>query len=251
MGIGVVLSLCCLAATPVISHGTAIAAIRVPAELVIAADSRVVDGLNRRLPDECKIRVIHDTAFTAHGISTDSETGLDLFRIVSSILRGRGDLAVAVANVAANVAGPLSEALERTRRAEPGTFQRNAIQMAAAGVILGRHERGAPHLGYVRFAVRIEPDDGLRVDAQVQMCPSADCPDGVVGLFVAPHADANAFQRAHPEYWKQDLVAIATAFVQGEIDKNLVDIGPPIDVVRIAGGHVSWVRRKAGCLESE
>jgi hypothetical protein len=43
---------------PVAMFGTAIAAIRVPSEIVVAADSRVVDGYGRRMPDEYKIRVV-------------------------------------------------------------------------------------------------------------------------------------------------------------------------------------------------
>jgi hypothetical protein len=200
MGLVAVLTLCCLASTPTIRHGTAIAAIRVPSELVIAADSRVIDGLNRGMPDACKIRVTQDTVFTVHGMSTDSETGFDLFGIISNILRGGGNLSVAVANVAASVTGPLTRALERLRRDEPSVFQRNAIEMAPVGVILGRYARGAPRLGYVRFITQIERDNRIRIDPQVRICPGADCQGGVAGVFVGPGDAAEAFQKSHPEY---------------------------------------------------
>ena len=136
------------------------------------------------------------------------------------------------------------------RRAEPVTFQRNAIEMAAAGVILARHEHDTPHLGYVRFVARIGPDDDLRIDTHVQTCPGADCPDGRAGIFV-PATAQGAFERAHPDYWRQDLAAVATAFIQEEIAKGAVDVGLPIDVVRVAGGRISWICRKPGCVESE
>ncbi len=71
----------------VTTFGTAIAAIRVPAMTVIAADSRVVDGNGRRMPDECKIRVVAHTVYTAHGMSTHAATGFDLFGLVSGDLR--------------------------------------------------------------------------------------------------------------------------------------------------------------------
>ena len=75
---------------PQATFGTAIAAIRVPAEAVIAADSRVVDASGRRMPDECKIRILGDTAYTAHGMSTDAATGFNLFDLVSTAARSPG-----------------------------------------------------------------------------------------------------------------------------------------------------------------
>jgi hypothetical protein len=66
-------------------------------------------------------------------------------------------------------------------------------------------------------------------------------------VWVSPSEDRLAFQRAHPEYWKEDLPKVATAFVQGEIDRSLLDVGPPIDVVQVVGGRIVWIKRKNGC----
>ena len=74
-----------LLAAPIVahlSHGTAIAAIRTPDELVIAADSRVVDEHGRRMADTCKVRIVNDTVFAIHGMSAHP-AGLDLFALAA------------------------------------------------------------------------------------------------------------------------------------------------------------------------
>ena len=69
-----------------LSHGTAIAAIRTPSGVAIAADSRVVDQHGRRRPDTCKIRIAGDTVFAVHGMSSHG-SGLDLFALASDAAR--------------------------------------------------------------------------------------------------------------------------------------------------------------------
>ena len=68
---------------------------------------------------------------------------------------------------------------------------------------------------------------------------------------VATARDRLTFQRAHPEYWNGDLPKLAIAFVQGEIDRRLPDVGPPIDVLQIVRGEIVWVHRKKGCVGKE
>jgi hypothetical protein len=108
----------------VTAFGTAIAAIRVPSEVVIAADSRAVDGNGKQMPNECKIRVVAATIYAAHGMSTYGATGFDVFRLVSKALRGPGDLGSVAARITGSVIGPLAEALTKMRETEQAAFKR-------------------------------------------------------------------------------------------------------------------------------
>jgi hypothetical protein len=128
------------------AFGTAIAAIRMPSEAVIAADSRVVDGNGRRMTDKCKIRVVGGTVYTAHGMSTHTATGFDLFRLVSAGLRRPGDLGSVAGRIAGSVVGPLAHALTKMGTTDQAALKR-ATTGAAAGVILARHEAGAVQPG--------------------------------------------------------------------------------------------------------
>jgi len=118
-------------------------------------------------------------------------------------------------------------------------------------MILGRHEAGAPRLAYVRFLARGVANPGIQITPEIRICPGPDCADGKVALWVSPSNDGLTFQRSRPDFWKDNLSAVAAAFVQGEIDKGFADVGPPIDVVRIVDGGIVWVQRKKGCSAKE
>ena len=67
-----------------------------------------------------------------------------------------------------------------------------------------------------------------------------------------PDSAAQArFDADHPDYWQHDLVPQAVGFVQTQIQGPFNDVGPPIDAIRVANGHISWVARKDGCREKE
>ncbi len=134
------------------------------------------------------------------------------------------------------------------RRTEPAAFGR-ATTNAALGVILARHEAGTPQLASIRFLARSDASRAVTIASEIRICPGAECPEGIVAVWVSPIEERLAFQRAHPKYWKEDLPTIATAFVQGEIDRGLPDVGPPIDVVQVVGGRIVWLQRKRGCLD--
>jgi hypothetical protein len=234
----------------VTTFGTAIAAIRVPSGVVIAADSRVVDGDGRRLPDECKIRIVSGIVYAAHGMSTHAPTGFDLFRLVSDDLRrpgGLDDLRSIAERLARSVIVPLTKALTNIRKTDRALFER-ATRTAAAGVILARDQAGAPQLASIRFLAQTRATDVVDIASAIHTCPSSDCPVGIAAVWVSPDDDRRAFERVHPEYWKEDLSKVAEAFVQGEIDKGLIDVGPPIDIVQITGGRIEWVQRTKGCV---
>lgn len=247
---GLVIGTCGSLSEPMAKFGTAIAAIRVPSEVVIATDSRVVDRHGRRLPDECKIRVVQNTVYTAHGMSTHSATGLDVFALVSTALRSGDLMSTAATAIARLGVAPLSRALSSLRQTDLVAFKR-AIGGAVTGVILGRYEAGAPHLASVRFLARAEADEGIQVTPEIRICPGPDCADGRAALWVSPGNDRLAFQSSRPDFWKEDLPAVAAAFVQGEIDKGFADVGPPIDVIRIVGGGILWVQRQNTCSAEE
>jgi len=245
---GLTIGMYLLVPEQVTAFGTAIAAIRVPSNAVIAADSRVVDGNGMRMPDECKIRVVGGAVYTAHGMSTHAATGFDLFRLVSADLRRAGDLWSVVARIAGSVVGPLAEALTEMRKTDQAAFKR-ATTGAAVGVILARHEAGEPQLASVRLLARADASNAAQIVPDIRICPGSECPQGIAAVWVSPSEDRLAFQRAHPEYWKEDLTKVAAAFVQGEIERGFRDVGPPIDVVQVVGERIVWVQRKKGCVD--
>ena len=228
-----------------LSHGTAIAAIRTPSGVAIAADSRVVDQHGRRRPDTCKIRIAGDTVFAVHGMSSHG-SGLDLFALASDAARSAPDLRSASDEIAARARGPIRTALASLRETDPGVFERYALGKAPAGVVLARYEKEGAALSYVRFTLR-DPDGALKVEAEIRDCPGRDCPDGVSAVFVGPSGHVAAFQRTHTRYWGRGYARNAFSFVEAEASHGHRDIGGPVQVILLRGGRIAWAQRSAPC----
>jgi hypothetical protein len=246
-----VLALCCAWPADTSRHGTALAALRDKDEVAIAADSRVLDRLGMRVPDACKLRVVDDTVVAVHGLAADEAAEFDLFGIAAESLAQRADLGTVVRSIASRATGPLTRALTRVLSEDPLMLQAPGLRTNPAGVVLARFERGSPRLGYVRFLMKSDAGGTVTVTPQSRLCPG-DCPTGVGAILVSPDSAAEArFDAGHPEYWRHDLVPQAVGFVQTQIQGPFTDVGPPIDAIRVAKGHISWVARKDGCREKE
>jgi hypothetical protein len=74
------------------------------------------------MPDGCKIRVLQNTVYTAHGMSTHSPTGLDAFALASTVLRSADPLSTVAATIAQRGVSPLSQALSSLRQTDPAAF---------------------------------------------------------------------------------------------------------------------------------
>jgi hypothetical protein len=134
---------------------------------------------------------------------------------------------------------------------DPLLLKSAELRANPAGVVLGRAERGSPKLAYVKFTMKTEPAGTVMVQSEVRLCPG-QCPAGMGAILVSPDTAAEAaFQMWHPEYWKQPLAPQAAAFVTMQANGLFDDVGPPVDVVRIARGQITWTARKEGCREKE
>jgi hypothetical protein len=227
-------------------HGTALAAIVTPEELVIAADSRVVNSADQPLDDTCKIRIVHGTIITGHGMAESQDTGYDLFALAATAARQAASVQEVATALARAAPQPVAAALAALRAGQPDAFERKAAD-STPGVILARWEGERPALGYVRFVLK-RAGHTLAVQPVVHLCPGQDCPHGVAGVFAAPGlADTQEFQLRHPHYAPGNLVDTARRFVQAQIDRRWPSVGPPIDIIRLKRGTAAWVQRQVSC----
>src|SRR5262245_15676294 len=177
--IGSLLWLCSCSDTSLIRSGTAIAAMRTPSEIVIAADSRVSDGDGKLMPDECKIRVVGDTVFAAAGVS-GALGGFDLFDLAANALQQPGDFDSQLKSVADTVLPALGKSLHLTRSKDPAFFDRT-IDDKVSNLIVAKYEGGSNRLVWIEFIVH-DPRGELTVDATAYRCPGPACPDGNGGF---------------------------------------------------------------------
>jgi hypothetical protein len=232
-----------------VRHGTALAALRDKDEIAIAADSRVLDGMGLRLPDGCKIRVYNDTIAAVHGIAENETTTFDLFALASKAIAAGGDLTTVAQRLANAAAAPLARAIADMQDTDPLLLQNFGLGTNPAGIVLARHESGGPKLAYVRFLLKKSTD--LVVQADLQVCPG-QCPTGALAVLVSPDPNAaTGFDLWHPEYWKLPLGPQVADFVKTQAQGLLANVGPPVDVIQLAHGRITWTARKDSCREKE
>ena len=237
-----------IALTQEMKHGTAMAAIRTPNEIVVAADSKVVHGDDSPDPDPlCKIRQIGDMFFAVHGMAEDTPSGFNVFPIIIKSGQQGGTISDRIAIFENLAKAPLEEALERLRVQKPIVYQRNCIDIAPLGVIFFGFESNELVFYYRRFVVNPHAGPPVSVNIERRGCPGPDCPTGIAAVFVGPTEHVQRFMRNTPEYWKRNLIDVARSFVQMEIDEKLVDVGPPIDILRITQAGATWEQRKQEC----
>lgn len=229
-------------------HGTAIAAIRTSNQIVVAADSRAVneknDPLNERI---CKIVDLGKVFVAVHGMSDHRPSGFSALSILPHATANAQTVAEILDRLELLINEPLSLALEDLRRSAPIVFKQNALDMAPLGFIFVSLERDTPVLASLRFTVAGPGTGPVKLIAGKRYCPGPDCPDGRASVLVGSRDDQELFKRTHPNFWDGDLVEVARAFVQMEIDKGLVDVGPPIDILQITKAGPKWIQRKAEC----
>jgi hypothetical protein len=230
------------------SHGTAVFVTRTPNEIVVAADSRSVklDGS----PDSdpvCKIRRFSNAYVVVNGMSQDSSTGYDVLSLLKEAGEQKGLLADKIATFERLVQSPLEKALTRLKRDEPLVFQRNVIEIGPLGVNFFGSEQGVLVFYHRRFVVSPSPNNDVSVYIERLGCPGVDCPDGVAYILVGADEFKKRFEREKLNFMQGDLVKAARQFVQMHIDAQVVDVGPPIDILRIKKNGTQWIERKPEC----
>ena len=231
-------------------QGTAVAAIRTPNELVVAADSKELNLEGNATSNlVCKIRQVGGVFFTVHGMSGEAATGFDAFRIIDGAVRAKGTLHDIVMRSIEALRGPLESAVNHIRTNNPPEFKRHFINHDALGLIIFGVEEGDVVLCQVGFATSGSGEKPISITVQRHRCPGPDCDSGIVQFLVGPdEATKQEFLRANPVDWKSDLVAMSRSFVQKQIEAHPEDCGPPIDIVRFTKKGPEWIARKMECL---
>ena len=216
-------------------HGTSIAIVRTDREIVVASDSSVVDGSGKRLPDTCKIKSVSKWYFSLNGMA--SSQAVDVFSVVGEILSHKGDIAdgsIAIVN-------SLTPLLNAAVRSDPALREYAIAQGSLLGIMVYGDENKILKLASIKFVVA---DSGFVSDER-HSCPGDCSKDGRAGIFV-PSADAPRFN------WNTEPLIAVRDFVQMEIDKHQVDIGPPLQILRINHeGRARWIEKPKVCKDQK
>ncbi|HKQ03745.1 MAG TPA: hypothetical protein VJ464_01335 [Blastocatellia bacterium] len=230
------------------AHGTAIAAIIRPGEIVVAADSRAVDGNNRPDPEPiCKIRQSGSVFYVVHGFVENKPTRYDFFSTADTSLNAKGTTLSKIVTFEQTVKSQLEATLQNIKHNNPTRFEEMRVDGAAVGILFfGIQRQKELFFYYRRFLISNLRENAVEVDVERHNCPGKDCPFGIALVF-APKEDLEQFQRENPSFWNGNLIDATRKFVQKEIDKGLVHIGPPIDILRITKRGADWIQHKPEC----
>jgi hypothetical protein len=217
-----------LALSGELSRGTSIAIVRDDNEIVIAADSRAVDGRGNKLPDDCKIRQAGKWYFTQNGISSVGSFSAPAY-IETILARGEHE---SLDQKTKAIASTLTEALNNVLLIDP------SIQGSAMGISVFGDEDGSLKLAFLKFGF----SNGSFRALEIHICPT-DCPysDNRAAVFV-PSADTRQLDKTTP------AETVVRAFVRMEIGKRHFDIGGPIQLLRITRfGKAHWIEEPSVC----
>ena len=235
-------------------HGTTLAALLNEKEIVVAADSRLVRGIDTPDPNPmCKIRQFDNIFVTAFGLYGETTSGFDLWRIVSISAHGSSGVSEKIKHCDTSLRSPLKSALAQIKKLNPVLFEKNFALKPALGVIFFGLEDNTLKLKYLQFDASSSTDASLSLNVKSLECPGMICPDRKFGFLLVgadSQSEAETFVKSHRvEVGKGNLADVARKFVQMTIDKNSVAYGPPIDVISVSKDGAKWIQTKDEGLE--
>jgi hypothetical protein len=209
--------------------------VRTGGEIVIASDSRAVDGNGKHLPDTCKIRSAGKWHLSLNGMA--STRAIDVFSIVGGILRHQGDISDSSTAIVKSLTPLLSAAV----KSDPALREYALAQGSLLGITVFGSENKVLELSSIKFVVA----DGGFVSDERHYCPGDCAQDGRAGVFV-PSADALKFN------WNTEPLVAVRDFVQMEIDRHQADIGPPLQILQInRKGQAKWIEKPSVCKDQK
>lgn len=229
------------------SRGTAIAAIRTPTQIVVAADSKEVSFSGTSLSDEiCKIRQAGPVFYAVHGLSRDIRTGFNVFNMIEAGNKPGSTIKDLADTFERSAREPLQQIAERVRNYDRDQFRSNFIDSDPLGVLFFGIENGEVTVSYRRFVISTAPSLPVALTVQRYDCPGPSCTRATtIDIFVG--TEAAAFKRDNPDYLKKDLIEAVRSYIQFSIDRHGDAYGPPIDIIRLTRDGAEWVQRKGSC----
>jgi hypothetical protein len=239
---------------------TSIVAIRTPDEIVVAADSRVIDEKGKPSPYPfCKIIALDKQMFFAvSGVLDITDSPYHLIDLAqrarkAALAYGNGSFDVTQLFIDAKVIPAIDKALNSL---ETETREKVEKRTRLFEYVLFGFEKGALTIHYRSFQpVRGSPDN--RINAA--RGEAIDCP-GIPGLcppgdFFRPLGRNDViykFISEHPFPWYASATEVGRFLVTLEIIGEPAFVGPPVDIVRITkDGIAQWIQRKPECDEAK
>lgn len=235
-------------------HGTAVFVARTPTQIVVAADSRQVDGDGNVLSDEiCKIRKFGSGYIVMNGFIGKDDSEYSFFKILRESVKEDFSLGANAEALEAAIKPALTEALNNLKTENEDTFRRNAVEQCPLGFCVFGLVNGS-HVFIAKNFLVAEPS-AVKISLKIDTthCPRGGDPKGLY-LVGSTEIDERLIKKFPALRSSKPLtespVKIARLYMQNVISAGIAKVGGPIDIMRVtAANGFEWIQRKDCCRD--
>jgi hypothetical protein len=220
---------------------TTIVAIRSPAYVVVASDSRVSAISSGEVSPTlgCKIQQVGTFFVGAAGYFGDTR-GFNAFDLARKASTEGGDL-IAIADRFERVTiEPFKGLIQTFRQEHPVDFTRYCDNRDCLEVVFVGIENAVPKLYMRSFRATIRDKEIVIEPADRHDCPG-DCVTGAAEALLGIHGNADALIDRTPHFWKvKGIVAGMDEVIGAEIKADPAKVALPISILTIDGSGPHW-----------
>jgi hypothetical protein len=226
-------------------RGTTVVAVRTPDFVILAADSRVLQGSTNEMKG-CKIERAGDVFFSRAGMFLDPSTGWDLSRDARRAAAPGGSLRDIADRFVSLTQRGLITTMARLKKVDPEFFGRHCEGKHDPEIVFAKIEAGVPALALRSFhietkngQVTVSPDPAVN-------CPG-DCPTEYTDVTLGNHDAADKLYSATPHFWRVNgFVDGIDKLIMSESEANPMEVIPPISILRLDKTGAHWERGYQG-----
>lgn len=206
---------------------TTLVAVTTATEAYLGADSRA-QGTNEPV---CKVIEEHGIAVGMSGHLADSATQFDAALHIANSLRRSADLNAAIANVLAEMEGPLTRSVAWGKANAPAEYAAHYEGKKVLELLFINVANAEPRIGVLVWRAQ---------NGQV-LHEKPTYFGAMQSLVVGTHDAVKVYQKSHSGWDKLPPAAIIETFLGIEAKEEPDSVGPPFSVVRIDSSGAHWI----------
>jgi len=226
-------------------HGTTIAIVKINEEIVVGADSKERGGGGALGNDRlgCKIKQVGTLFFTTLGLTAYTTTRFSIDEVVAKALGTPGALSAKVYAFEKIIGDPIALAAQTIYRTQRREFDAHFRDKNGLAVLFFGVEKEVVSLYVRQFLFSVTVDDRVIVTPVRD-----DCLAGCQIREIFGHKQAIvAYLAKNPGFKRETFADEVRDLIAVEISSGNLEVGFPIDIVRLTKNKIEWVQKKDAC----
>jgi len=240
-----------VAASYLIIGHTSLVVLKLPTEIVIAADSKRTDprvaGLSMTA---CKIVRTSSFAFAATGYNQDEATGFNVSNLAFQASRTPGDISEKVRFFEQQASEQLVRSAEWFQANDQRVFELLLRTNAGFSIVFAGLDSSTPVLYERSFTFSKDGDGRIEVSTWARNFPDPkDRDPQPLSAYGETDAIREFLATQRDSLSGETPVEVARRLVEMEIAAKPDKVGPPVDIIRVDRNGIQWVEKKSECPE--